>query len=211
MKLDDIRKSYQKFDLIESQITKNPIVFFKEWLSFAINSKIEEPTAMILSTVSSSGVPSSRVVLLKDFSEKGFVFYTNYLSRKSNEMNINIHVSLLFFWPELERQIRIIGKVSKLSNKESSLYFNSRPFESRIGAIVSKQSTIAKSRELIDSEYEITLNNLNEKLIKKPIHWGGYIVKPYEFEFWQGRPNRMHDRIQFILKKKTWEVNRLWP
>jgi len=211
MQLKDIRNNYNKDILIEANLPENPYKLFKEWISAAIKGDLYEPTAMILSTLTKNNSPSSRVVLLKDFNENGFVFFSNYESRKNETLSSNNNVALLFFWSELQRQIRIEGKVKKLSYKQNEDYFNSRPIESRVGAIISKQSNTASSRDEIDEAYNAALLNLNNTKIICPKNWGGYIVKAKYFEFWQGRPNRLHDRIIYKKTSKAWTISRLWP
>lgn len=213
---DFIRSSrfhYSSGQLDEKNVNKNPIIQFENWMEEAIDKKLPEPHTMILSTASKTGRPSGRVLLLRDFSEKGFIFYTNYKSRKGEEINQNPWASLTFFWQQLERQVRIEGKLAKLSSKESDDYFNSRPFESRIGAIASNQSKIIESRKELDNNYEMLLKKYSTKNVPRPVHWGGYCLKPLCIEFWQGRTNRLHDRILFTRKNvnEKWKVQRLAP
>lgn len=207
MDLKGIRDNYKKFILDESTINKNPFVQFEKWLSEAITAKIPDPTAMNLATADQSGKVSSRIVLLKDFSETGFIFFTNYNSLKGKQLAENSSAALNFFWPLFERQIRIEGKISKISGKDSDAYFKERPLESQISAIVSPQS------EIISNKYALVeqINNLKKQVIKRPKHWGGYILKPSRIEFWQGGENRLHDRINFMLKGRNWNINRLAP
>jgi pyridoxamine 5'-phosphate oxidase len=170
-----------------------------------------EPTAMVLSSVSPEMRPSSRVVLLKSVDEKGFVFFSNYLSRKGMHLKANPFAALTFFWPLTERQVRIEGIVGKTDAEESDNYFYSRPLESRINAIISPQSQPIASRSHLETEREKLLLIGNAENIKRPEHWGGYRLKPDRIEFWQGRPGRLHDRIQYLLEGDIWEVNRLAP
>lgn len=205
-----IRRSYEKNELIESNVNDNPFFQFKNWFDEAINSDFPDPNAMTLATSSFDGKPSARIVLLKEFSEDGFVFYTNYLSKKGSNIQDNPFASLLFFWDKLERQIRIEGSVSKISEVESKKYFDSRPRESRVGAWASKQSHKLIGREEVENRF----NNYNNKFgeeVPFPDFWGGYIVKPTYFEFWQGRASRLHDRITYEQKDNNWKIGRLYP
>ncbi len=211
LSLSTLRNEYSLMELNEQEIHKNPIKQFHEWMEQALTAKIHEPTAMTLATVSPKGKPSARIVLLKEFSPAGFVFFTNYKSKKGTEILENPNVALLFHWIELERQVRIEGKVKKISREESLLYFHSRPRGSQLGALVSQQSSIIHGRK----ELENTLSELEEKYKGKPIplppYWGGYCVKPLYIEFWQGRKNRLHDRIAYTKKNNNWKIQRLSP
>lgn len=210
--IGEIRKVYQLQFLLEKDIDINPIRQFERWWQQALESKIEEPNAMTLATCNTSGKPSARIVLLKEIKKTGFVFFTNYLSRKGKEIERNPFVSLLFFWKELERQIRIEGEISKISKKESDAYFSTRPTESRIGAWSSPQSEVIKNREVLKKNVIDYTQKFGLQNIPRPPHWGGYIVHPSLVEFWQGRPGRLHDRIQYTSNKKgTWKIERLAP
>lgn len=177
-----------------------------------MSAQIDELNAMTLATASADGVPSARTVLLKDFSDEGFVFFTNYESYKGRQLAENPRASLLFFWKELERQVRIVGVVQKVSEEESDNYFRSRPVLSQIGAIVSPQSTVIESRDWLEERYNQLQQQLAPDAIQRPAHWGGYIVKPVRIEFWQGRPSRLHDRIEYSLQEDgTWKIERLAP
>ena len=208
----DLRKEYSSQNLQETDIAANPIDQFDKWWQQAINSQIIEPNAMTLATASCDGLPSARIVLLKGFSKKGFIFFTNYKSYKAMQLEENPRASLVFFWKELERQVRIIGLVKKISAEENDAYFNSRPKGSRIGAIASPQSQVIESRQWIDEKYLELAESYKEKDPSRPGHWGGYTVQPIIIEFWQGRPSRLHDRIQYTLEENgAWKIERLAP
>lgn len=208
--LSKIRKDFDKAKLDENDIGASPIDTFKMWLSDAIESACVEPTAMTLSTVSKDGIPSSRILLLKNISDSGdFWFYTNYGSRKGSELKDKPYAALNFFWPQLERQVRIVGMASKLKEKESDDYFNSRPKDSQLSAIISPQSQVVESREQLEKWYEEAMES--NKSIKRPSNWGGYKLIPTEIEFWQGRVGRLHDRIRFKLNQGDWLKERLAP
>lgn len=211
MKLSDIRKDYRLKALDETQIKHDPLRQFEIWLNEAIEAMVNEPTAMILATATPNGVPSARIVLLKALSENGFGFFTNYLSRKGGEIAKNQYVALLFHWPELERQVRIEGKATKTSDRISDDYFHSRPFESRLSAVISNQSQAVPDREYLEKLWEVQQNQSVENAILRPTYWGGYVVEPYRIEFWQGRPNRLHDRILFSRIGADWIISRLAP
>ena len=208
----DLRKEYKMQTLLESDIESNPFTQFAKWWDDAVKSEIDEVNAMTLATADANAMPSARIVLLKEFSEKGFVFFTNYNSHKGGELEKNPNACLVFFWKELERQVRIVGTVKKVSATESDEYFSSRPEGSRIGAWASSQSSVIVSREVIEKNsiaYQQEFTNGN---IPRPPHWGGYIVMPRVIEFWQGRPNRLHDRIQYTLEENgVWKIERLAP
>lgn len=206
-----LRQSYTQNELIEENVLDNPIKQFGKWFKEALDVQILEPNAMTLSTVS-DGKPHGRIVLLKGFDENGFVFYTNYKSNKGNEIAQTPFASLAFFWGELERQVRIEGSIEKVSGTESDEYYHSRPRGSQIGAWVSNQSSVIAGREIIEqrlTELEDEFKDL--ELIPRPSHWGGYVVKPERIEFWQGRPNRLHDRILFTKVGDNWKIERLSP
>jgi pyridoxamine 5'-phosphate oxidase len=208
--LSNYRDKYLKGELIEKKLPKDPFDLFDNWFEDLEKFGNErENNAMSLTTVNDKNVPTTRVVLLKQFSKNGFVFYTNYDSRKGKHIDNNPNVCISFYWPSMERQVIINGKVSKISAIESDKYFNSRPKSSQLGAIISNQSEIIPSRKFLEeklSKFNISNNNLN-----RPSNWGGYILKPELFEFWQGRDSRLHDRIIFSKSKTKWDQKRLSP
>jgi len=207
----DIRKDYKLHSLLEVEVDPDPIIQFQKWWDEAMVSNIDEPNAMTLATSTSSGKPSARIVLLKGLNPEGFIFFTNYESRKGNDLKENPNASLVFFWKELERQVRIEGSVKKLSEKESDEYFVLRPEQSRIGAWSSPQSQVIKSRQSLEEMFEKYTHLFTDGTILRPPHWGGYIVKPILVEFWQGRPNRLHDRLQYTFSNDEWKIERLAP
>lgn len=208
----DIRRDYSLQSLTENNIDRNPIVQFKKWWDETLNSEIIEPNAMTLATASQDGLPSARIVLLKGFGEKGFVFFTNYESYKGQQLAENPKACLVFFWKEIERQVRITGLVSKISEKESDEYFDTRPEISRIGAWVSPQSQVIESRDWLDQQFNSLVSKMEGSAIQRPPYWGGYIVNPVMIEFWQGRPGRLHDRIQYSIEEDgEWKIERLAP
>ncbi|HEY3388208.1 MAG TPA: pyridoxamine 5'-phosphate oxidase [Prolixibacteraceae bacterium] len=211
MELKDIRNDYRLKALDENQISCNPLRQFEIWLNEAIETKVNEPTAMVLATATPGGIPSSRIVLLKAISDQGFGFFTNYLSRKGEEISLNKNVALLFHWPELERQVRIEGIATKTSASTSDDYFNSRPYDSRLSAVISDQSRVVPDREYLERLWEEKQYQVVENEIVRPSFWGGYMVEPFRIEFWQGRPNRLHDRILFTRKEGDWLISRLAP
>lgn len=210
--LANIRLNYSRQALNEASVAKLPLDQFSSWLDEAIKAEAAEPTAMVLSTVSLTGKPSARVVLLKDVSEQGFTFFTNYDSRKGSDLAANPFAALTFFWPVLERQVRIEGQVEKVPEEVSDTYFHSRPVGSQIGAWASPQSREILGRETLeeaDQKFMQEFSGLEQ--IPRPQHWGGYLLQPERIEFWQGRPNRLHDRILYELEKKEWHLKRLAP
>ncbi len=207
-----IRKDYQMQSLLETGVAADPFVQFDSWWDDAVKSELDEINAMTLATASVTGMPSARIVLLKSVSEAGFVFFTNYNSQKGKELLENPRACLVFFWKELERQIRITGEVQKISAEESDEYFNTRPEGSRIGAWASPQSSVIESREIIETNIANYALQFTGGEIARPPHWGGYIVIPAVIEFWQGRPNRLHDRIQYSKTENgSWKIERLAP
>jgi len=208
----NMRKVYQLQSLSEKDVEDDPIKQFQNWWQHAIETKIEEPNAMTLATCNASGKPSARIVLLKAIKENGFVFFTNYQSRKAKEIEENAFVALVFFWKELERQIRIEGKIEKINAKESDEYFSIRPRESQIGAWSSPQSSIIENAEVLQKNVTKFIKQFKSKEIPRPDFWGGYIVEPSAVEFWQGRPGRLHDRLKYSLSENNgWIKNRLAP
>ena len=197
---------------MESGIETDPVRQFNMWWLEALEAKIIEVNAMTLATASADGMPSARTVLMKGFSEKGFTFFTNYNSFKGQQLSENPKASSLFFWKELERQVRITGIVEKLSSEDSNAYFQSRPRASQVGAVVSPQSQVIESRQWLDEKYKEAIKQFENTDVQRPLHWGGYIVRPVIIEFWQGRPGRLHDRIQYTLHEDGgWRIERLAP
>lgn len=211
MELADLRRDYSLTELSRSSVDSDPFAQFAKWMSEAMDSAVIEPTAMTVSTVDAEGRPSSRVVLLKGFDSNGFVFFTNYESRKGTELTANPHTSLHFFWPDLERQIIISGIAEKVAREESEAYFASRPLESRIGAWASNQSRELANREELESRVAEVRERFSDGDIPCPPFWGGFRVTPTRIEFWQGRKSRLHDRIVYELADERWKISRLSP
>lgn len=210
--ISKIRSDYSKKQLNEAMVHQNPIEQFKIWFQEALNSEVPEVNAFVLATVSKDNKPSARVVLLKGIENNGFDFYTNYTSRKANEIEVNKNAAMVFFWHDLERQIRIEGILEKTTEQNSDEYFSSRPRESQIGAWSSPQSSVIDDRSIIENNVEKFSKEFGNKEVTRPKHWGGYHLSPTVIEFWQGRPNRLHDRIQYRKKKNgNWEFVRLAP
>ena len=211
MPLADLRKDYSLSGLAEKDLARDPFRQFQKWFQEAEAAKVIEPNAMVVSTVSKSGQPSSRVILLKGVDGRGFVFYTNYESRKGREIEANPRVSLLFPWLALERQVVVEGSVTKISREESEAYFHSRPHASQIGAWASQQSTIISGRSVIEDAAKALEKKYAGQQVPIPPHWGGYRVSPESVEFWQGRRSRLHDRLRYRREKDAWIVERLSP
>jgi pyridoxamine 5'-phosphate oxidase len=209
--INTLRHDFSKQTLDEKDVHRNPIIQFSKWFTEAVDAKVNEPNAMTVCTATKDGIPSARILLLRNFDDNGFVFYTNYNSRKGGEIDENPHAALLFFWPELERQVRIEGVLSRQTSEESDLYFKSRPRTSKLGAWTSAQSKVIASRTVLDAEYETLSKRFPGEDVPRPPHWGGYILKPSSIEFWQGRPSRLHDRILFIQEENEWKISRLAP
>jgi len=212
MSIAAIRRDYMKEALSENQVEENPFRQFDRWWDEAVKAEIDEVNAMTLSTVSSDGKPTARIVLLKGYDDYGFVFFTNYESKKGKDLLLNPNASLLFFWKELERQVRIEGTCEKVSEAESDQYFYSRPEGSRIGAWASPQSQVISSRDVLDSNLAELEKRFRDTPVTRPPHWGGYRIKPQTMEFWQGRPSRLHDRIAYSQDGSgDWKFARLAP
>ncbi|WP_375583489.1 pyridoxamine 5'-phosphate oxidase [Cyclobacterium xiamenense] len=210
MKLADIRKEYSSKTLDIKGMKTDPLEQFKLWLSEAITAQANEPTAMHLSTVDADMKPDGRIVLLKGV-EEGFVFFTNYSSTKGKQLEKHPVASLTFFWPELERQVRIAGRVERVGGAESDEYYLSRPRESQVGAWVSPQSQVIPDRAYLEEKLAEAVKRFKEEPLKRPNHWGGFRLVPESLEFWQGRPARLHDRIRYQLFERTWKMDRLAP
>ncbi|TXD83293.1 pyridoxamine 5'-phosphate oxidase [Subsaximicrobium wynnwilliamsii] len=211
--LGNYRKSYEKEQLLEKNVGYNPFDLFKKWFEeVETNFDVGEVNAMTLSTIGLDGFPKSRVVLLKEFSAEGFTFYTNYESEKGRGIMINSNVCLSFFWETAQRQVIIKGRADKIEESQSDAYFQSRPRGSQLGALVSHQSKVIESRKLLEDRLHNLENEYEDKVIERPDFWGGIIVKPVEIEFWQGRPNRLHDRLRYKLDSEyNWKRERLSP
>jgi pyridoxamine 5'-phosphate oxidase len=208
----DIRKHYSQKALSENEAENDPIIQFEKWWNDAMEAKVDEANAMTLATASLDGLPSARTVLLKEYSEKGFVFFTNYNSFKAQQLAENPKACLVFFWKEMERQVRITGLVSRVEDAENDAYFQSRPTESQLGALASPQSQVVSNREWLDKRYHELELKWSGGVIPRPGHWGGYRVRPIVIEFWQGRPGRLHDRLQYTLTDNgSWVIERLAP
>lgn len=211
--LSDYRKSYEKSKLLEDAVPENPMELFQKWFhEIVATDGLEEPNAMTVSTIGLDGFPKNRIVLLKKYTDEGFIFYTNYLSEKGKAISKNPKVGLSFFWHHLERQVIIKGQAEKIAENLSDGYFESRPRGSQLGAIVSQQSQPIGSRTELENNLKALEEKTEGKSLKRPKHWGGYLIKPTSLEFWQGRPNRLHDRIRYVLQKDyNWKVERLQP
>lgn len=206
-----IRRDWSLKVLDENSVNKNPFEQFSVWMNEAIEARIVDPNAMTLATADKSGIPSARIVLLKGIDDKGLTFFTNYNSKKGNDLLENPNASIVFFWKELERQVRVAGKVEKLSVKESEEYFKTRPVESQLGAWASKQSTEIPGRKFLENKFEEAKKKFGNENIPLPDFWGGFRILPERFEFWQGRISRLHDRVVYKREKGSWEIARLAP
>ncbi|MBW4627261.1 MAG: pyridoxamine 5'-phosphate oxidase [Brasilonema octagenarum HA4186-MV1] len=208
----DLRKDYTLQSLSEKDVNSNPFIQFRQWFDQALAAQLPEPNAMTVATATVNGQPSARIVLLKGFDQRGFIFYTNYNSHKGQQLAENPQASLVFWWAELERQVRICGSVEKVSENESDEYFYSRPLNSRLGAWASEQSQVIKSREALEQRMQELQIQYQNQDVKRPQHWGGLRVIPTEIEFWQGRSNRLHDRLLYTrLDDGSWKIQRLSP
>lgn len=211
MDIFNLRREFTQKELDENEVASDPITQFKQWFNEALESKSLEPNAMVLSTSTPNGKPSSRVVLLKQIKPEGFIFFTNYESCKGTQLKKNPYCSLNFMWHELERQVRIEGIAKEISSEESDSYFEIRPLKSKLGAWTSPQSQVIKNREYLNNIMEDFEKQFSDKKIIRPYNWGGYLIEPTSFEFWQGRENRLHDRIRYRIKDNRWIVERLAP
>lgn len=211
--LGNYRKSYEKSELTEASIKENPMEQFQKWFyEVEASDGVDEPNAVTVSTIGLDGFPKSRVVLMKKFTFEGFIFYTNYHSEKGRAIEANPSLCLSFFWPNMERQIIIKGKAEKIAENLSDGYFESRPHGSQLGAVVSNQSEVVPSREYLEAELKKLEEKYENKEVERPPNWGGYLVRPVSMEFWQGRPNRLHDRIRYTLQEDyDWKIERLAP
>ena len=210
--LKNNRRDFSLDVLLEENILTNPFELFDYWFGSAVDKQIVDANAMSLATVGRDNNPHVRIVLLREYNEKGFVFYTNYRSSKAQQIENNSNVCLHFFWKELVRQVRIQGVVSKVESSVSNRYFDTRPKENQLGAYASPQSQVIENRKVLENNYKKWENEFSGKTIVRPEHWGGYIVKPTEFEFWQGRESRLHDRFRYRLQKNNaWKIERLAP
>jgi pyridoxamine 5'-phosphate oxidase len=210
-KISQIRKDYNLRQLGKAEVDSNPLTLFNQWILQAVEANCNEPNAMTLATSSFDGKPSARVVLLKEVTEQGFTFFTNYESKKGRQIMQNPYGALVFFWPEMERQVRVEGIIRKSSENQSDSYFNTRPEKSKIGAWASPQSQVIPSRKYLDSLKNDFQEEFQGKIISRPPNWGGYILSPNIIEFWQGRANRLHDRLQYSLINNEWIIDRLAP
>jgi len=209
--IQNLRQDYRAAELAESDVDKNPFTQFGKWFKDALDAQLYEPNVMTLATADLQGKPSARILLLKGFDDNGFVFFTNYASKKGQELAQNPQASMVFFWPELERQVRIDGLVTKVEEEVSTAYFHSRPKGSQIGATASPQSTVIESRELLENRVAELTAAYEATEVPRPQQWGGYLLEPAHIEFWQGRPSRLHDRITYTNVNGVWTINRLAP
>ncbi|MBR8534755.1 pyridoxamine 5'-phosphate oxidase [Carboxylicivirga sediminis] len=210
-KLADIRKEYTKGYLQKENLKTSPFQQFNDWLQEALIAQCNEPTAVTLATVDKDLMPNCRIVLLKDVHSDGFVFFTNYNSQKGQELSATNKAALNFFWPELERQVRIRGTIKKVPSLKSDEYFQSRPRESQLGAWASNQSQVVDSSQQLTNQFEQLKKQYEDQSIPRPLHWGGYLLEPISIEFWQGKANRMHDRFQYRLEDNNWIIRQLAP
>ena len=209
--IQNLRQEYRAAELAEADIDKSPFKQFEAWFKAALDAQLFEPNVMTLATADASGRPSARILLLKGFDENGFVFYTNYESKKGKDLLENPQAAIVFFWPELERQVRVEGIITKVSEEASTTYFHSRPKGSQIGAAASPQSSVITDRKPLEDRVEELKETYKDEQVPRPAHWGGYVLQPDHIEFWQGRPSRLHDRITYTLEDGSWKINRLAP
>lgn len=207
----DLRQNYTLQALNEADVDPDPIRQFQRWLDQAIAAELPEPNAMTLATATRDGIPSARIVLLKGLDARGFAFYTNYESRKGQELAENPQAALVFLWTVLERQVRIEGQVEKVAAAETDAYFQSRPLASRLGAWASEQSRVIRDREVLEQRFAELKATYADEMVPRPPHWGGYRVIPHQIEFWQGRTSRLHDRLRYRLEQGNWRIDRLSP
>lgn len=211
MSIAHLRREYARARLDERDVDPDPLVQFRHWFEDACRAELPEPNAMTLATATPDGLPSARMVLLKAADERGFTFFTDYRSRKGQELEANPHAALVFFWGELERQVRISGTVSRVSREETEAYFRTRPRESRLGAWTSQQSTVLAGREVLEARLrEVAARHPGED-VPAPPYWGGYLLRPDALEFWQGRESRLHDRVRYQREAGGWRIERLSP
>ena len=208
----DLRDDYRTEGLLEADVSSNPIVQFEQWMQTALDAGVEQPNAMTLATASPDGAPSARIVLLKQVTDAGFVFFTNYRGRKSQDLQSNPKAALVFMWLPLSRQIRVEGNVFKVDPEVSDEYFKSRPVASQIGAWASPQSEVIENRDALRKAYDAAEQRFQTEELIRPPHWGGYCLKPQMIEFWQGQPSRLHDRLRYsLVDEKQWQIERLAP
>jgi len=212
MDIDELRREYTSVGLSENNLHQNPFKQFESWFQQAVDAKLDLPDAMTLATATKDAIPSARIVLLRGFDEHGFIFYTDYKSQKGRELFENPQAALVFFWRKLDRQVRIAGQVSVVSREESQTYFQRRPIGSRLAALASEQSQVLPNREALEERFNQLVGTYGEKEIPLPAYWGGFRVSPHWVEFWQGRPNRLHDRLRYTRQPtEDWQIDRLSP
>ncbi|MBI4027127.1 MAG: pyridoxamine 5'-phosphate oxidase [Verrucomicrobia bacterium] len=212
MAIADLRKEYTRAGLRRRELDPNPFQQFQKWFQQVLATQLTEPNAMTLATADKEGRPSARIVLLKGVDDRGFVFYTNYESRKGRDLAENPHAALVFYWTELERQVCVTGEVARVAREESEAYFKSRPMLNRVGAWVSKQSQVMSGREALEQGFKMMVETYRDREIPLPPNWGGFRLSPQTIEFWQGRPSRLHDRFRYSRQAdNAWRIERLWP